>query len=124
MSIFTGHKKASDATAAEVPPPPHDEAELKSNRALEDRSRGLIPPLTELKYVSVGGSHTNTLPMRDPASPAVVMTFYLLSLHAAQHMREVCGNEHDHTAGAVVTISYMEALRWGSLSLFRVWTAD
>ena len=38
------HKKASDATAVEVPPPPHDDIEVKSNRDLERRSRGLIPP--------------------------------------------------------------------------------
>ena len=54
------HKKASDATAAETPPPPYDADEVKANRILEKRSRGLIPQLVECKYISVGGSHTNT----------------------------------------------------------------
>ena len=51
------HKKASDATCAEVPPPPHDESEVKANRALEKRSRGLIPQFAECKFVSLSLIH-------------------------------------------------------------------
>ena len=42
------------------PPPPHDEEARKRNRYLEERSTGLVPPLVDLKYESIGGSHTNT----------------------------------------------------------------
>ena len=53
-------KKAADATCVESPPPPHNATAIEFNQKLEERSQGLIPPLLELKYESVGGSHTNT----------------------------------------------------------------
>lgn len=64
---FHGHKickagfswiKAADATAFEVAPgvsKAHDE-----NDKIVSLSGGLIPPLTQLRLLSVGGGHTNT----------------------------------------------------------------
>ena len=52
-------KKSADATAVETPPPPHDVACKKFNDDLEATSRGLIPPVFELKLNSCGASHTN-----------------------------------------------------------------
>ena len=53
-------KKASDATAIEKPPPPHDSELIKFNADLVEKSVGLIPALVILEILSVGGSHTNT----------------------------------------------------------------
>jgi hypothetical protein len=52
--------KAADATAFEVPPAPHDEAAAQANNTYVSLADGLIPPLVQLKLLSVGGGHTNT----------------------------------------------------------------
>lgn len=53
-------KKSSDATAFECPPEPHDADAKAENDTLVNLSGGLIPPLAQLKLLSVGGGHTNT----------------------------------------------------------------
>ena len=50
--------KASDAAAFEADPA--DTEALQFNRLLVDMSKGLIPELTLLKLLGVGGNHTNT----------------------------------------------------------------
>ena len=54
--------KASDVCCFEMPPISHKgHAEaLKSNQELIDLSNCLIPPLQQVKYLTVGGGHTNT----------------------------------------------------------------
>ena len=39
---------------------PSDTAAVEFNNTLVDLSGGLIPPLAELRFLSVGGGHTNT----------------------------------------------------------------
>ena len=53
-------RKAADATAFEVPPPPHDTEAKACNEQFAALSGGAIPPLQQLKLLSVGGGHTNT----------------------------------------------------------------
>ena len=53
-------KKASDAACFDCPPPPLDAEHKAFNRAMCDQSQGIIPPLSMLTALSVGGSHTNT----------------------------------------------------------------
>ena len=53
-------KKASSATAFECPPAPFDDEAQKHNASWVELSGGLIPPLTQLKLLSVGGGHTNS----------------------------------------------------------------
>lgn len=53
-------RKASDATAVEAPPPGMNDEALKANEDWVRLSGGLIPPLTTLKLLSLGGAHTNT----------------------------------------------------------------
>jgi len=62
LDVGFSWKKASDATAFEVPPPStaETEANTKFNNLMVDLSNSLIPPLTFLKLLSVGGSFTNT----------------------------------------------------------------
>ena len=53
-------KTASDAACFDCPPPPLDAEPKAFNIHMVDQSQGLIPPLSVLTAVSVGGSHTNT----------------------------------------------------------------
>ena len=53
-------QKAADAAAVECPPPPYDEEARTSNEAFVALSDGLIPPLEQLKLLSIGSGHTNT----------------------------------------------------------------
>ena len=53
-------KKAADATAFECPPPPYDDEAQKLNTEWVELSNGLIPPLRQLRLLSVGGAHTNS----------------------------------------------------------------
>ena len=53
-------KKASDAAAFESPPEPHNQHAKEANDKFVDVSHGYIPPLKQLKLLSVGGGHTNT----------------------------------------------------------------
>ena len=52
-------KKASDACAVEVPPPPFDKEATESSDKLVKLSQGLTPPLLMLKLLSIGGATTN-----------------------------------------------------------------
>jgi len=51
--------KAADATAIEAPPPPHDNEAVAANAKYVSLSDGLIPPLSQMKLLSIGGGHTN-----------------------------------------------------------------
>ena len=53
--------KARDCVAVEAPPPtdPQYAVAVAKNERLTALSNGLCPPLQELKYLSIGGSHTN-----------------------------------------------------------------
>ncbi|MDA8582877.1 hypothetical protein N9L68_01565 [bacterium] len=53
-------KKASDAACLDCPPPPLDAEHKAFNRSMCDQSQGIIPPLSVMTALSVGGSHTNT----------------------------------------------------------------
>ena len=53
-------EKCADAAAFACPPPPFDADDQQSNLQLQLLSQGLIPPLTQLKLLSIGSSHTNT----------------------------------------------------------------
>ena len=55
-------RKASDVCCFEAPPQGSDayKEAVESNEEVVNLSSGLIPPLTQLKYQSVGGAHTNT----------------------------------------------------------------
>ena len=53
-------KKAADATAFEMPPPPLNKPIVDCNKRSESPSQGLIPPSDSLRIVTIGGSHTNT----------------------------------------------------------------
>ena len=57
---------------------------------------------------------------RDAATPAVLMAFYLSSLQLSEHVRETCGPAQKQSASTVAIVCYLEALRWGSLSLWRL----
>ena len=52
--------KAADATAVEAPPYPHDMEAAAANDKFVSLSDGLIPPLSQMKLMSIGGGHTNT----------------------------------------------------------------
>ena len=52
--------KAADATSVEAPPPPLDKEAVEENEKFVSLSDGLIPPLSQMKLMSVGGGHTNT----------------------------------------------------------------
>jgi hypothetical protein len=52
-------RKASDATAVECPPAPFDLEPATENEKYSKLSNGLIPPLSQLKLLSLGGAHTN-----------------------------------------------------------------
>ena len=60
LQIGFSWKKASDVTAIQAPPPPHDQEDIAVNKMLVDISGGLIPPLMSLRLLSIGGGHTNT----------------------------------------------------------------
>ncbi len=51
-------KKASDATAVEFPPAPLHIQPTAENEKYSKLSNGLIPPLSQLKLLSLGGVHT------------------------------------------------------------------
>lgn len=51
-------RKCSDATCVEHDPT--DEQAVKDNELFVSLSGGYIPPLAQLKYLSIGGGHTNT----------------------------------------------------------------
>ncbi len=51
--------KASDATCLEIPPAPLDADAKTANEKLVDLSSGQIPALAQLRYLSIGGGHTN-----------------------------------------------------------------
>lgn len=51
-------RKCADATAVEVDPLNSAEAE-STNKDIVNLSAGMIPPLKQLKLLSIGGSHTN-----------------------------------------------------------------
>ena len=53
-------QKASDATCFECPPAEMAKEFEDFNENLLKESSGFLPPLSMLKYLSVGGSHTNT----------------------------------------------------------------
>ena len=53
-------QKASDATCFECPPGDMAKDFEDFNENLLKESNGYLPPLSTLKYLSVGGSHTNT----------------------------------------------------------------
>jgi len=53
-------QKASDATAVEAPPAPFNAESIAANDRYEQLSGGFIPPLSQLKLLSLGGGHTNT----------------------------------------------------------------
>ena len=52
-------RKASDATAVECPPAPFDLKAVTENEKYSKLSNGFIPPLSQLKLLSLGGAHTN-----------------------------------------------------------------
>ena len=52
--------KCADVVAVECPPAPHDAEAKSSNDSYVQFSGGLIPPLQQLKLLSLGGGHTNT----------------------------------------------------------------
>lgn len=52
-------KKAADACAIELPPPPHDATAVAFNEQNIALSDGLLPPLPQIKLLSLGGGHTN-----------------------------------------------------------------
>jgi len=52
--------KAADATAVETPPHPLDQEAVEENDKFVNLSDGLIPPLSQMKLMSIGGGHTNT----------------------------------------------------------------
>ena len=52
-------KKASDAVCLEIPSGEAGAKQLAYNRTLVETSDGLLPHSEHLKYVSIGGSHTN-----------------------------------------------------------------
>ena len=52
--------KCNDVCAMEVPPHPKDKEAVQSNTELVALSSGTIPPLAQLRLLSVGGGHTNT----------------------------------------------------------------
>ena len=51
--------KAADAACVEAPPAPHDRDAKESNQRLIELSSGHIPPLAQIRYLSIGGGHTN-----------------------------------------------------------------
>ena len=66
-------KKASDVACFGCPPPPLDAEHKAFNRAMCDQSQGIIPPLSMLTALSVGGSHTNTFCRQVKASVTAVV---------------------------------------------------
>ena len=53
-------KQAADAACFDCPPPPLDAEHKAFNIHMCDQSQGIIPALSLLSAISVGGSHTNT----------------------------------------------------------------
>ena len=60
LKIGFSWRKSSDATAFECPPAPHDAEAKRVNESWVQLSGGLIPPLTQMRLLSVGGGHTNS----------------------------------------------------------------
>jgi hypothetical protein len=62
LDMGWSNKKASDATASEMPPPghPNNIENTKLNDDLVANSQGYIPPLVQCKILSLGAGHTNT----------------------------------------------------------------
>ena len=60
LKIGFSWRKSSDATAFECPPAPHDAEAKQVNESWVQLSGGLIPPLTQMRLLSVGGGHTNS----------------------------------------------------------------
>ena len=52
--------KARGAVAVELPPPPADAHAKAVNDELVAMSGGLLPPLGMVRFLSIGGSHTNS----------------------------------------------------------------
>ena len=44
----------------ELPPKPYDSEEVAFNEQLLELAGGLTPPASNMRMVSIGGSHTNT----------------------------------------------------------------
>ncbi len=59
---------------------------------------------------------------RDAYTPALLMAYYMMCLQVADAVRAECGPAHAGTAAGVRGVCYLEALRWGSLSMYRMWS--
>ena len=85
---------------------------------------GLVGRASGLAYVLALSTLLNATKLNarpDPYTPVAVMSWYMGGLQLSERVRSECGPEHARIAGAVNAILYAEAVRWGSLALWRMW---
>ena len=58
---------------------------------------------------------------RDAYTPGLLASYYMLCLQVADAVRSECGPAHANVATGFSGVCYLEALRWGSLSMYRMW---
>jgi len=65
--------RCKEVLCMELPPAPHDEAEVTFNAELQNIANDVIPATTNMRRVSIAGSHTNTFLRQVKAgSPCVI----------------------------------------------------
>ena len=83
--------KCADVTAIEAPPEPNKAESIAANNRWVVQSDGLIPPLSDMKILSIGGAHTNGF-LRAVKAGCRTTVKTLADKNGKLNMEELCCN--------------------------------